>query len=50
MANLRKYMHDVILYIKEDIAGFDAPFLSMPQNEVAAMVLEIAYETFENGR
>ena len=42
-------------FIRDDIAGFDAPFFSMNPTEVACMdpqqrwLLEVAYEALENG-
>lgn len=43
-------------FIKEDVSLFDAPFFSITAKEAAGMdpmqriMLEVAYEGFENGR
>jgi acyl transferase domain-containing protein len=43
-------------FVKDDPAGFDAPFFSITQNEAAAMdpqqrwILETSYHAFENGK
>lgn len=43
-------------FIKENIAGFDAPFFSITPGEAECMdpqqrwMLETAYEAFENGK
>ncbi|KAJ5389119.1 uncharacterized protein N7496_000187 [Penicillium cataractarum] len=47
--------HDSGFFLKEDPACFDAPFFSITAKEAAGMdpaqrlLLEVAYETFENG-
>lgn len=48
--------HDSGFFLKEDPSRFDAPFFSITAKEAAGMdpaqrlLLEVAYETFENGK
>jgi acyl transferase domain-containing protein len=43
-------------FLKEDVAGFDAPFFSIPPQEAECMdpqqrlLLETSYHALENGR
>jgi len=47
--------HDSGFFLQEDPSRFDAPFFSITAKEAAGMdpaqrlLLEVAYETFENG-